>query len=258
MMSMQELFYGDRELTWIIPSYPQYYDQEYDQADFPRSAYQHHQQQQQQHQKLVPHRVYYQDDEADEAASRYRTQYNQRSQAAFRLQSPTRHNYQQADDVLPYAPPETRYKGPIAETRYNTRPMQSLQVVELMVPLCCTKCEEKVKKALLEMEGVERVKTDQENQMVTVTGMFVNPTRVLRRVKKIKKRSELIMPNWIPTEKHSTSNYAAESAKSYSRYPQSSSQVHTQQLYDSPGEDFRGQEFNYPHNFYARPSYQHH
>jgi hypothetical protein len=28
-----------------------------------------------------------------------------------------------------------------------------LQVVELMVPLCCTKCEEKVKKALLEMEG---------------------------------------------------------------------------------------------------------
>jgi hypothetical protein len=106
--------------------------------------------------------------------------------------------------------------------------------------------------------GVERVKTDQENQMVTVTGMFVNPMRVLRRVKKIKKRSELIMPNWIPTEKHSTSNYAAESAKSYSRYPQSSSQVHTQQLYDSPGEDFRGQEFNYPHNFYARPSYQHH
>jgi hypothetical protein len=106
--------------------------------------------------------------------------------------------------------------------------------------------------------GVERVNTDQENQMVTVTGMFVNPMRVLRRVKKIKKRSELIMPNWIPTEKHSTSNYAAENAKSYSRYPQSSSQVHTQQLYHSPGEDFRGQEFNYPHNFYARPSYHHH
>jgi hypothetical protein len=121
-----QLFYGDRERTWIIPSYPQYYDQEYDQADFPRSAYQHHHQQQQQHQKLVPHRVYYQDDEADEAASRYRTQYNQRSQAAFRLQSPTRHNYQQADDVLPYAPPETRYKAPIVETRYNTRPVQSV------------------------------------------------------------------------------------------------------------------------------------
>jgi hypothetical protein len=101
--------------------------------------------------------------------------------------------------------------------------------------------------------GVERVKTDQENQMVTVTGMSVNPMRVLRRVKKIKKRSELIMPNWIPTEKHGTSNYAAESAKSYSRYPQSSSQVHTQQLYQGPGE-----EFNYPHNFYARPSYHHH
>ncbi len=28
-----------------------------------------------------------------------------------------------------------------------------VQIVELMVPLCCTKCEEKVKKALLEMEG---------------------------------------------------------------------------------------------------------
>lgn len=120
-----QLFYGDRELTWFIPSYPQYYDQDYDQADFPRSAYQHNHQQQQ-HQKLVPHHVYYQDDETDEAASRYRTQYNQRSQAAFRLQSPTRHNYQQVDDVLPYAPPETRYKAPIVETRYNTRPMQSV------------------------------------------------------------------------------------------------------------------------------------
>jgi hypothetical protein len=27
------------------------------------------------------------------------------------------------------------------------------QVVEMIVPMCCTKCEEKVKESLLEMEG---------------------------------------------------------------------------------------------------------
>jgi copper chaperone CopZ len=62
-------------------------------------------------------------------------------------------------------------------------------VLELRVPMCCEKCEEKVKEALEELDGVKNVVTDQYNQRVTVTG-FVDPLKALRRVKKVKKKSE--------------------------------------------------------------------
>ncbi|KAH9543191.1 hypothetical protein CY35_13G050500 [Sphagnum magellanicum] len=62
--------------------------------------------------------------------------------------------------------------------------------LELRVPLCCERCEERVKESLMDMDGVEGVLCDQSNQRVTVTG-DVQPQKVLKRVKKIKKRSEL-------------------------------------------------------------------
>jgi len=64
----------------------------------------------------------------------------------------------------------------------------TLPVLELTVPMCCEKCQEKVKEALEEEEGVRDVICDQYNQRVTVTG-FVDPLKVLRRVKKVKKKS---------------------------------------------------------------------
>ncbi|CAM6016300.1 unnamed protein product, partial [Sphagnum balticum] len=124
------------------------------------------------------------------------------------------------------------------------------QVVEMIVPMCCTKCEEKVKESLLEMEGVEQVKTDQYNHRVTVTG-FVDPIRVLKRVKKIKRRSDF-MP-WSMHYQHSS----YEGAKYYPQYPQRS-QVHmTQQYYPDNSEAYYAHELNYPYRFYP-PSYHHH
>lgn len=64
----------------------------------------------------------------------------------------------------------------------------TLPIVELTVPMCCEKCQEKVKEAVEEVEGVKNVICDQYNQRVTVTG-FVDPLKLLRRVKKVKKRS---------------------------------------------------------------------
>jgi copper chaperone CopZ len=64
--------------------------------------------------------------------------------------------------------------------------------LELKVPLCCQRCEERVKESLLDMDGVEGVLCDQSNQRVTVKGN-VQPQRVLKRVKKIKKRSDFWM-----------------------------------------------------------------
>lgn len=62
-------------------------------------------------------------------------------------------------------------------------------VLELRVPMCCEKCQEKVKEAVEECEGVKNVVCDQYNQRVTVTG-FVDPLKVLRRVRRVKKKSE--------------------------------------------------------------------
>ncbi|KAG0562670.1 hypothetical protein M758_9G092600 [Ceratodon purpureus] len=64
-----------------------------------------------------------------------------------------------------------------------------LPVIELKVPMCCNKCKEKVQEELEEMEGVKDVLCDQFNQRVTVTG-YADPLRVLKRVKKVKKKSE--------------------------------------------------------------------
>lgn len=64
-----------------------------------------------------------------------------------------------------------------------------LPVIQLRVPMCCDKCKEKVQEELEEMEGVKDVHCDQFNQRVTVTG-YVDPLRVLKRVKKVKKKSE--------------------------------------------------------------------
>lgn len=66
-----------------------------------------------------------------------------------------------------------------------------LPVIELTVPMCCAKCQEKVKEELEELDGVRDVVADQYNQRVTVTG-FVDPLKALRKVKKVKKNSALV------------------------------------------------------------------
>lgn len=65
--------------------------------------------------------------------------------------------------------------------------------LELMVPMCCSKCEEKVREALLELNGVEAVFCDPLTQRVTVSG-FVDPMRALKKVRKFKKHAQLLSP----------------------------------------------------------------
>jgi copper chaperone CopZ len=60
--------------------------------------------------------------------------------------------------------------------------------IELKVPMCCEKCAKKVYDRILDLPGVEDVTTDQYNQKVIVTGN-VDPSRVLSRVKQVKKHS---------------------------------------------------------------------
>lgn len=81
-------------------------------------------------------------------------------------------------------PEQYRHRGFQTLSGHNT----TLPILELTVPMCCEKCEEKVKEALEEVDGVRSVICDQYNQRVTVTG-FVDPLRALRRVKRVKKKS---------------------------------------------------------------------
>ncbi len=78
--------------------------------------------------------------------------------------------------------------------------IQSLQLfvqyIELKVPMCCTKCQEKVREELLDMEGVYSVLCDQQSQRATITASnYVDPLRLLRKVKRIKKKSEFWVEN---------------------------------------------------------------
>jgi copper chaperone CopZ len=63
-------------------------------------------------------------------------------------------------------------------------------VMEMRVPLCCDNCEKKVRETLEDMSGVKAVDTDRDSNRVRVTG-FVDPVKALRRVRKLKPKSEL-------------------------------------------------------------------
>lgn len=70
----------------------------------------------------------------------------------------------------------------------------TLPVMDMIVPLCCDNCEKKVRNTLKEMDGVADVDTDRDSNRVTITG-FVDPIKALRRVRKLKPKSELHSSN---------------------------------------------------------------
>nr|PNR38137.1 hypothetical protein PHYPA_021248 [Physcomitrium patens] len=64
------------------------------------------------------------------------------------------------------------------------------QVVQLLVPMCCTKCEEKIYEEMMELRGIQGVMVDRQAQRVIVHG-FIDPLKALKRAKKVKRDSQL-------------------------------------------------------------------
>ena len=93
------------------------------------------------------------------------------------------------DDYSPAYPPGYPMQNN-SMRRLDSR--SKLPILELKVPMCCDKCQEKVKEELESLEGVRSVECDQFNQRVTITGN-VDPVRALKRVKKVKKKSEFFV-----------------------------------------------------------------
>lgn len=57
--------------------------------------------------------------------------------------------------------------------------------VDLMVPMCCRKCEDEVRGALFALRSVTDVVCDPYNQRVTVTG-YLDPAQALQQAKRVK------------------------------------------------------------------------
>jgi copper chaperone CopZ len=93
------------------------------------------------------------------------------------------------DDFSPAYPPGYPMQNN-SMRRLDSR--SKLPILELKVPMCCDKCQQKVKEELEGLEGIRSVECDQFNQRVTITGN-VDPILALKRVKKVKKKSDFFL-----------------------------------------------------------------
>ncbi|KAG8373773.1 hypothetical protein BUALT_Bualt11G0060000 [Buddleja alternifolia] len=74
----------------------------------------------------------------------------------------------------------------VSSTRGKTK---SMQKVEIKVKMDCDGCERRVKNAVKHMKGVKSVEVNRKQSQVTVSG-YVDPNKVLKRVKDTGKRAE--------------------------------------------------------------------
>ncbi|KAK6913573.1 Heavy metal-associated domain, HMA [Dillenia turbinata] len=74
----------------------------------------------------------------------------------------------------------------VTSTRKRRKPMQT---VEIKVKMDCDGCERRVKHAVNSMKGVKQVEVNRKQSRVTVSG-YVDPNKVLKRVKSTGKRAE--------------------------------------------------------------------
>ncbi|PIA34512.1 hypothetical protein AQUCO_03700056v1 [Aquilegia coerulea] len=74
----------------------------------------------------------------------------------------------------------------VTSTRKKRKPMQT---VEIKVKMDCDGCERRVKSSVSSMKGVRSVQVNRKQSHVIVTG-YVEPNKVLKRVKSTGKRAE--------------------------------------------------------------------
>ncbi|XP_022888431.1 heavy metal-associated isoprenylated plant protein 28 [Olea europaea var. sylvestris] len=80
-----------------------------------------------------------------------------------------------------------------------------MTIIEMRVHMDCAGCENKIKKALQKVKGVDDIDIDMGMQKVTVTG-YADQKKVLRTVRKTGRRAEVWQFPYIPELRNS--NYA--------------------------------------------------
>ncbi|KAK0573741.1 hypothetical protein LWI29_029015 [Acer saccharum] len=66
---------------------------------------------------------------------------------------------------------------------------KAMQTVEIKVKMDCDGCERRVRNSVCSMKGAKTVEVNRKQSRVTVTG-YVDPNKVLKRVKNTGKRAE--------------------------------------------------------------------
>lgn len=77
-----------------------------------------------------------------------------------------------------------QFSSPFAHA-YQMPPPVELNTFDLMVPMCCARCEDQVRDALYAMRSVRDVHCDGRNQLVTVTGCL-DRAQALKQVRRVK------------------------------------------------------------------------
>ncbi|KAL9668831.1 hypothetical protein QQ045_006371 [Rhodiola kirilowii] len=104
-----------------------------------------------------------------------------------------------------------------------------MPIVEMKVSMDCSGCENKIRKAVQKLDGVDTVEIDMDEQKVTVTGTFSDQLKVLKKVRKTGRRAELWPFPHNPVYNSFASEYYDESY--YQNLPTSPS-LQTQSAYN--------------------------
>lgn len=124
--------------------------------------------------------------------SEYRRPYNEASPRGSEHRRP----YAGSADVSPRVEisPRGEYVRTTQQSPREYRKSSGGSVIELMVPMCCAKCKEKVQEELIEVDGVETVRCDPPNSRVIVTGdRFIDIDKCLKKAERaVKNKCELI------------------------------------------------------------------
>ncbi|WJX25481.1 hypothetical protein P8452_14516 [Trifolium repens] len=72
---------------------------------------------------------------------------------------------------------------------WKTRIPNALSIVELKVHMDCQGCEERIRRRISKLNGVDNLEIDMEKQKVTVTG-YVDKKKVLRIVRRTGRKAE--------------------------------------------------------------------
>lgn len=132
----------------------------------------------------------------------------------------------------------SRYTPYNPETGYE---FGQSRVIELLVPMCCLKCEEKIYEEMMELRGIQGVMVDRQAQRVVVHG-FVDPLKALKRAKKVKKDSQL----WRGAP------YGEHNVFSSSKYRRSA--YRSPSIYRSSSFEYRPSAYRASSSAYGRPS----
>ncbi|XP_052183220.1 heavy metal-associated isoprenylated plant protein 29-like [Diospyros lotus] len=133
-----------------------------------------------------------------------------------------------------------------------------MTIVEMRVHMDCPGCENKIKKALQKLNGVDDIDIDMQMQKVTVTG-WADRKRVLKTVRKTGRKAEFWPFPYNPEYHDFTRYYYQQNHHqqySHSYIPEATSSYYYSQPQPSSSYNYRVHGYNgHDHGYFQQPPY---